>query len=254
MKVYYQNEHGTLYHGDCLNVMDLMPILGGDVDAVITDPPFFAPASHYQSRVEWGRCWSDISILQTWWGIVSEKLKAVCKKEGHVLVFCNGDSYPAFYPAMYPHWAKLKCLVWDKGHVGLGRIWRNQHELIIAGRNKGHFVPQDRELRADVFTFKATPSKKRLHPVEKPVGMLEHLIRSTTVEGETVFDPFSGGGSLAIAAQNVGRKWILVEKEEKYCSVIAKRLADKSIQNVTICNHSNGQHLANKKQLPGTPK
>jgi site-specific DNA-methyltransferase (adenine-specific) len=125
---------------------------------------------------------------------------------------------------MFPYFDKLKCLVWDKGHVGLGRIWRNQHELLIAGRNKGHFFKQDGTLRADIFEFKATPSKKRKHPVEKPVEMLEWLINSVTNEGDTVLDMFMGGGSTGAACKNLGRNFIGIELDEKYFNIAKERI------------------------------
>src|SRR5690606_24659702 len=141
----------TLSQADCLDVLKVL----GKVDAVVTDPPFFTPAVHYQSRVKHARSWGDMSILETWWAGVSDQLARVCPL-GHVFVFCNGDSYPAFYKAMFPRWEKLKAMVWDKGHVGLGRIFRNQHELIIWARSEGHYVPDDGELRADVLKATTT--------------------------------------------------------------------------------------------------
>jgi site-specific DNA-methyltransferase (adenine-specific) len=213
-----------LLHGDCLEMLDKLIADGVMVDAIITDPPFFMPATHYQSRVDWSKSWADTTILASWWKQIVGKAIKVLKPEGHFMAFCNGESYPVFYPAMFPLFDKLKCLVWDKGHVGLGRIWRNQHELIIAGRNKGHLYKQDGKLRADVFTFKATPSKQRNHPVEKPVDMLKWLIDSVTEEGGTVLDLFMGGGSTGEAAIKSGRNFIGIELDENYYQIATKRI------------------------------
>lgn len=206
----------TLYHGDCL---EILPTLD-KVDAVVTDPPFFTPAVHYQSRVKHSRSWGDMSILESWWGSVSAELARLCPL-GHVFVFCNGDSYPAFYKAMFPNWEKLKCMVWDKGHVGLGRIFRNQHELIIWARSQGHYVTDDGKLRADVLTAKATPSSDREHPVQKPVHLLQQLIEPTA---GAVLDPFMGSGTTGEAAVAVGRKFIGIEIERKYFDIACERI------------------------------
>ena len=208
----------TLYCGDCL---EILPTLG-KVDAVVTDPPYFTPATHYQSRVKHARVWGDMSILETWWSDVSTQLARVCPL-GHVFVFCNGDSYPAFYKAMFPHWGKLKAMVWDKGHVGLGRIFRNQHELIIWARSEGHHVPDDGELRADVIKASATPSAARLHPVEKPPVLLEQLVG---VSAGDCLDPFMGSGTTGVACANLGRKFIGIEIEPKYFDIACKRIED----------------------------
>src|SRR5688572_13113930 len=139
MKPYYEHGGITIYHGDCRDSE-----LSG-IDTVVTDPPFFMPADHFQSRVKWQRSWGDVSVLGTFWRATLDIIVPMLKPSGHFATFCNGDSYPVFYPEMYRRFDTLKCLVWDKGHVGLGRVWRNQHELVIAGRwNDSEFVEDGR--------------------------------------------------------------------------------------------------------------
>lgn len=208
---------------DCMSAIENIK---EKVDCIITDPPFFTPATHYQSRVNWSKSWSDMSILETWWKEVLKKMNAILKPEGHIIVFCNGDSYPVFYPVMFPFFDKLKCMVWDKGQVGLGRIFRNQHELMIWGRNTGHYLPNDGKLRADVFTFKATPSKNRKHPVQKPVDMLEYLIKGVCPENGIVLDPFMGSGTTGIACIKNNRRFIGVEKDNNYFEIADKLLKE----------------------------
>lgn len=208
--------------GDCIEI--LKEFEDNSVDSVITDPPFFIPANHYQSRIDWGRKWSDMSVLEGWWGLVCDEITRVLKPEGHFLTFCNADSYPAFYPAMFNRWGILKCLVWDKERVGLGRIWRHQHELIIAARNKGAYEPNDHKLRTDVIKVKATLSRNRKHPVEKPVELLKELIVATTPENGVVLDPFAGGGTTLLAAKEVGRSFIGIEKDKSYYDLIQSRI------------------------------
>jgi site-specific DNA-methyltransferase (adenine-specific) len=192
---------------------------------VLTDPPFFMPAQHFQSRVQWQRSWGDVSILGTFWDATLRLLLPCLKATGHLLTFCNGDSYPVFYPEMYRHFDTLKCLVWDKGHVGLGRIWRHQHELIIAGRWHDSHVDIGGELYADVISASATTSTEREHPVEKPTALLGKLIKPITPMGGTVLDPFMGSGTTLRAAKDLGRKAIGIEIEERYCEIAAKRMA-----------------------------
>jgi site-specific DNA-methyltransferase (adenine-specific) len=212
----------TLHMGDCLEVMRGMA--DGSVDAIVTDPPFFAPATHYQSRVNWGRKWSDMSILEQWWGLQCDELARVLKPTGHVLAFCNADSYPAFYPAMYSRWDKLVCLVWDKERPGLGRIWRHQHELIIAGRNQGAYNPDDGVLRRDVIRCKASLSRDREHPVEKPAEMLAELIEGCCPVGGVVLDPFMGSGTTGVACVNTDRHFIGIEKDAGYHAIAERRI------------------------------
>lgn len=181
------------------------------------------PATHYQSRIQWQRSWSDTSVLGAFWATVLDVSLPRLRETGHLLTFCNGDSYPVFYPEMYRRFDFLKSLVWDKGHVGLGRVWRNQHELVIAARWNESIFQEDGVLRADVLRFDATSSSDRLHPVEKPEALLRALIVPTTAPGGSVLDPFAGSGSTLYAAKQAGRKAIGIEGEERYCAIAAER-------------------------------
>jgi len=67
-------------------------------------------------------------------------------------------------------------------------------------------------------------SYKRNHPTEKPVALMEYLIKTYTNEGDLILDFTSGSGTLAIAAENTNRRWICIEKDEKYCDVTIERL------------------------------
>lgn len=213
----------TLYHGACLEVMRTLP--DGSVDAVVTDPPYFMPATHYQSRVKYQRKFADLKVLDHGWGMICDELARVQKQGGHTLVFCNADSYPAFYSAMYGRGDKLVCLVWDKDRPGLGRVWRHQHELIIAARNSGAYEPHDGRLRADVLRYKATLSAERDHPVQQPTAMLSDLIQACTPVGGVVLDPFMGSGTTGEAAQQAGREFIGIELDEQYYAIAERRIA-----------------------------
>jgi site-specific DNA-methyltransferase (adenine-specific) len=219
MKPYFEDEHVTIYHGDCRNAEFR------NIDAIITDPPFFMPAAHYQSRITWQRSWGDAAVLGTFWRSMMATLTPALKATGHFIVFCNGDSYPVFYPEMYGKFDTLKCLVWNKAHIGLGRIWRHQHELIIAARWQESFVNKCDKLRTDVITVPVTPFGERDHPVEKPTSLLCHLIEPVTPHGGLILDPFMGAGSTLLAARRLGKRAIGIEIEERYCEIAARRMA-----------------------------
>jgi site-specific DNA-methyltransferase (adenine-specific) len=220
VKPYYEHGGISIFLGDCREVLPEL----GKVDLVLTDPPFFMPATHYQSRVGWQRTWGDTSILRVFWEVITDAYCPRMKDTAHALVFCSHESYPVFYPVMYSKFHYLKSIIWDKGHVGLGRIWRNQHELIIAARWNDGYENKDDRLRADVLRHNATPSQSREHPVEKPSSLLADLILPTTPDDGMVLDPFMGSGTTLVAAKELGRKAIGIEIEEKYCEIAIKRL------------------------------
>jgi len=212
IKPYYKDELVTIYNGDCKDILSVIP--DKSIDLILTDPPFFMPATHYQSRVNWQKTWGDTSILATFWDVVLAKSVPKLKETGHFLTFCNHASYPVFYPCMYRYFDYMK----------LGRTWRNQHELIIAARWHNAVFNNDGKLRADVLSYEATRSQTREHPVEKPIALLADLIEPTTHEGDTVLDLFMGSGTTLIAAKNLGRKAIGIEIDKHYCEVSSKRM------------------------------
>lgn len=67
--------------------------------------------------------------------------------------------------------------------------------------------------------------RDREHVTQKPVELLQHLLRVVPGERLTVLDPFMGSGSTLVAARNLGHRCIGIEVEERYCEIAAKRLA-----------------------------
>lgn len=209
--------------GDALEEMRKLP--RNCIDLILTDPPFFTPSVHYQSRVKWQRTFADLSPLKVFWTDVTEEVCRILKKQGHFIVFCNCDSFSVFYEPMYNSFEVTKSLVWNKREIGLGRIWRHQHELIIAARNSDCKFNDKGKLRRDVISVKATRSEKRTHPVEKPIKLLKELIEPTTLEGDVVLDMFCGSGTTLCAAQQLGRKWIGIDLNPNYVDIAQKNIS-----------------------------
>ena len=216
-----------IVEGDCLELMgEIAPM---SIDAIITDPPFFMPASHYQSRVAWRRDWADTSILKTWWAEVTKPMRRVIKEDGYVLVFCNAESMAVFLPIMFEQWQRVFSLVWDKTRVGLGRLWRHQHELILVACDNAAYMPDDKNLRSDVLSFPATLSRDRKHPVQKPAELMVALIEACTPIDGVVLDPFAGSGTTCRGAKIVGRNYIGFELNAEYANA-ARELVSLPIQ------------------------
>jgi len=74
------------------------------------------------------------------------------------------------------------------------------------------------------LVYFAREQRGKLHPTQKPVALFEYLIRTYTDEGELVLDNCAGSGTTGVACQNSKRRFILIEKDEKYCEAIKERL------------------------------
>lgn len=211
-----------LLQQDCLEALRDME--SNSVHTIVTDPPYAIPTNHFISGdPKWKRKWSDVSVLSHWWEYVVSQLVRVLKPTGHLYVFCNADSYAAFYPSMYNAFEKTFSLIWDKTTPGYGYIWRRQHEFIIGGRNKDSFKIK-KWGDGDVLSYKIVPSSKRIHPAEKPVALIREILRTVTPPDGIVLDPFAGSGSTLVAAQQEGFSFIGTEKEKEYFDSAIERL------------------------------
>ena len=233
MSLYYQDEHVTLYHGDCLEVMESISPM--TITTVLTDPPYSSGGRRENSRSlrkamtrsveddDWirgdGMSTNGFLHLLRLCGI---QWRRVLRPGGHALSFI--DWRMAFQLQAALETADLRqhpILVWDKGRMGMGSIFRNQHELVVH-MTAGNPAPPERRDVANVLTFK--PVRDGDHPTEKPQPLLETLLSVVTPPEGTVLDPFAGSGSTLFAARALGHTAIGVEADERYCEVIARRL------------------------------
>jgi site-specific DNA-methyltransferase (adenine-specific) len=210
-----------ILHDDALDV--LRSLGSGSVDAIMTDPPYFLPAEHYVSRNhERPRSLADLSVLEHFYGDILVESRRVLKHRGHCLIFCDAHSYPVFYVQAYRHFSGLAGLVWDKGKIGLGRPWRNQHEMILACSDRGAMLASQGQ--GTVLRFPVVATNKRIHPAEKPVELLAHLARLICPPGGLIVDPFAGGGSTGAACVREGRAFLGVERDEQYVAIARQRV------------------------------
>jgi site-specific DNA-methyltransferase (adenine-specific) len=77
----------------------------------------------------------------------------------------------------------------------------------------------------NVLEFPNVIGAKAIHPTQKPVDLFEYLIKTYTNEGDIVLDNAAGSGTTGVAARNLGRHFILIEKEKEYVDIINKRLS-----------------------------
>ena len=230
---YYADERVTLYLGDCIEVMDSMP--EKSVDTVLTDPPYSSGGRRENARsirksmtraVE-DDAWIRGDAMSTGGFIYLLRLcgiqwRRVLKPGGHTLSFIDWRMAPSLCAALET--ADLRqhpILVWDKARLGMGAIFRNQHEFIVHMSAGNPSDPQRRDV-ANVLRFPGVRDGD--HPTEKPDALLQTLLSVVNPPGGVVLDPFAGSGSTLQAARALGCPAIGIEADESYCEVIAKRL------------------------------
>ena len=112
---------------------------------------------------------------------------------------------------------------------------RPSHPYIKTGKNatptqihnphpENFYIQEKTGYPSDVLYYDAEPSTKKFHPTQKPVPLLEYLIKTYTNEGETVLDATMGSGSTGVACMNTGRRFIGYEKEENFYEIAQRRI------------------------------
>jgi len=199
------------------------------IDALITDPSYdWLDKFRDKKTTSWQRMTyrperRDIDLD------LGRELYRVLREGAHAFVFV-----PAETGTTRPHINRMietmeKCgfvfrkrFIWDKLSIGLGYSGRARHEgILFLTRGTAKRKPCDLTV-GDVIPSRMIDRRLRVHPTEKPLGVLESLIRFSTKIGEVVLDIFGGSCSTGKAAIRVGRNAICVEKD---LAILEKALA-----------------------------
>jgi site-specific DNA-methyltransferase (adenine-specific) len=144
------------------------------------------------------------------------------KVGGHIYCFIDWRNYPLLFQIMESAGFRVNnMIVWDKVHFGMGTNFRNQHELILFA-SKGMPKPCNNRGLGNVMSVKRTRSD--VHPTEKPLELIAELIKTSSANNDTVYDPFMGSGTTARACMDLGRNYIGSEISAEYCKIAESRL------------------------------
>jgi len=212
----------TIICGDCLDVM--ANIQEHSIDLIITDPPYYIPVNHYNTRKFNTRNFADLGILEHFFKHVFHEYDRILKPNAQFYMFCNGQSYPLFFYHAFGITKSVRPLIWDKLTSINGYGWRHQHELIMWGE-----MPESKPVPSgdgDILKCRAVKVADRTHPAEKPLEIITKLICKSSKENDTVLDPFGGSGTTAVACRKSNRHYICIEKEQEYIDSARKRLSE----------------------------
>ena len=244
-----------LIHGDCLE--EMKNIETGSVDMVLTDPPYGTTSCK----------WDSIIPLEPMW----KQLKRIIKPNGAIVITASQPFTSVLTCSNLPMFKYS--LVWEKtkatGHLNAKRMFMRAHEdILIFYKKPPHYNPQmthghkrktalkvnrgkklsdcygsqggetsydstSRYPRSVVKTSTDT-QKSKLHPTQKPVTLMEYLIKTYTKQHETVLDFTMGSGTTGVACVNLNREFIGIELDDKYFEVAKERIADANKQGLLL--------------------
>ena len=236
--------NATLYLGGCLELMQSIP--DGSVDMILCDLPYGTTACKWDTVIPFEPLWAQYrrvakrnaaivltasqpfttaliasNMREFKYELVWEKSKAtghaLCKvrpmkAHENVLVFCRErETY---------------CPQKTVGKPYKQRLGVAESAEFSTGSTRNDNVTGERFPRS-VLYFKTAESEGRsVHPTQKPVALMEYLIRTYTQEGETVMDNCMGSGTTGVACANTNRRFIGIEKEAEYFDIAYRRIED----------------------------
>ena len=228
----------TMLHlGDCLDVMQGIP--DGSVDMVCTDPPYGTTACKWDSVIPFEPMWAQ--------------LKRIVKPNGAIVLMASQP----FTSALVMSNVKMfkYCWIWKKtaatGHLNAKRMPMSDSEDVLVfyrhqpdynpqgliphgktvrrGGNGGCYGNSGKENFQEFTnyprrTLEIASQGGTVHPTQKPVALMEYLIRTYTNAGETVLDFTCGSGTTGVAAANTGRRFIGIERDPDYFTIAQARI------------------------------
>ena len=238
-----------LFKGDCLEVMKSIP--DKSIDAIITDPPYGTTACKWDSVIPFDLMWEQLNrIIKSNGAIVlfgSEPFSSALrisniknykydwiweKNRGsnfalvkyqpmkeHEIVSVFSKKTHNYYPIKEKR--KGKGLERIKGNYNIGKASN------ITGIQQTICNTQGQEFRQPSSIQKFNTTEKgivRFHPTQKPVALIEYLIKTYTNENETVLDFTMGSGTTGVACKNLNRKFIGIEMDDTYFNIAENRI------------------------------
>lgn len=209
--------------GDCLELIQDIP--DHSIDMILCDPPY---GIDFQSARIKDKSKRKKKILNDKTPFLSfiPLLPRILKPTSTMLLFTRWDVQQQFIDALQAASTPPRSIIiWDKVNHGMGDLKRtpsSRYESIIYYSGNDFRFQNGRP--EDIVRFSRVPASRLVHPNEKPVELLEHLIRSYSSEGDVVLDLCMGSGSTCLAAKNTGRHYIGFELDEEYFHIAQERL------------------------------
>jgi site-specific DNA-methyltransferase (adenine-specific)/modification methylase len=231
----------NMFLGDSREHMKEIP--DHSIDLILTDPPYnLGKYSTGNINPKWRKeinndiaKWDKITFNPSEW---LKPFKRVLKPEGNIFAFTSYNLLGKWHEVFDPEFDVFQFMVWHKTNPTpkIHKVsFLNSCELMVCVWNKGHTWNFSRQ--NEMHNFIETPicmGKERLkdpkHPTQKPIRVLQKVVKIASNKGDIVLDPFMGVGSVGVAALRLGRRFLGIEIEEKYYKAAEKRLEEEAKQ------------------------
>lgn len=214
--------------GDCLEVMKGIP--DNSIDLIVTDPPY---GINYLSGRTDNHKKIENDEFSDWQRMLPEMLsefKRILTNSGVCCCCCAGGgktpSTAIFTIEAIKHFNLIQTLVWRK-FIGLGWKYRPAYEnIIILSKDKDNynFYDESRKCSNVIEGINQEIPSCDEHPTQKPLRLMEKLIKIHSKKNDLVLDSFLGSGTTAVASLMLNRRFIGIEMNEDYCKIANERI------------------------------
>lgn len=242
-----------LYNEDCIKVMQQLIDKGIKVDAVITDPPYGTTACSWDSIIPFEDMWNKLNLI-------------IKEKNNPVVLFSiqpfttkliesnfNNFKYQLIWNKNVPtgmNQAKYRPMRYHEEIIIFNTTPQSTYNPILKERigvgkacyNYNHYCGKNNHMEMEkikkkynpdfvqpssVLNFNVVPNRKgKLHPTQKPVELMEYLIKTYTNEGDVVLDFAMGSGTTGVACKNLNRNFIGIELDTNYFNIAKERIVN----------------------------
>ena len=242
-----------LYNEDCIEVIQQLIDKGIKVDAVITDPPYGTTACSWDSIIPFEDMWNKLNLI-------------IKEKNNPVVLFSiqpfttkliesnfNNFKYQLIWNKNVPtgmNQAKYRPMRYHEEIIIFNTTPQSTYNPILKERigvgkacyNYNHYCGKNNHMEMEkikkkynpdfvqpssVLNFNVVPNRKgKLHPTQKPVELMEYLIKTYTNEGDVVLDFAMGSGTTGVACKNLNRNFIGIELDTNYFNIAKERIVN----------------------------
>ena len=249
--------NAELHLGDCLELMKALP--GASVDLILCDLPYGTTACKWDSVIPFAELWAEYrritkpgsaivltasqpfttvmiasnlsNFAHSWvWnkrfaGNFVQAKRQPLKDHEDIVVFCMNGKQPNYYPIMIDREVSIK----SGGNNQAKAIPIARTEVSIEFGKTTKIYDKKNPTTVTSLEFSAR-SERGLHPTQKPVALMEYLVRTYTNEGATVLDNCFGSGTTGVACVNTGRRFIGMELLPEYFDIACERIGKASAE------------------------
>jgi DNA modification methylase len=216
------NTEQIIIYGNSIDVLPTLEIKSYDL--LLTDPPYgmdFKSGWNDKDKIKNDKIEDTIILFEN----VLKNAVPLLKDDAHFYLFGNIDYLAQIKPIIEKYLNLKNILIWDRKVIGMGdlKTYGFSYDIIYFGYNK-FFKELNGTRDKDILSFNRVDPSKNIHPTEKPIELLEYLIKKSSNENDKILEPFAGGGSTLLACKNTNRKATGIEIEEKYYHLIKERI------------------------------